>query len=238
MKTQILTFLFLFTSSCILSSQTNTVEPGNVPVSANSGGAYGSMFANLVNKRGNNYNGIVGTPYLNEGWSKGHLVVMGSEASFDEVKVNVLENVLEVRLKGAEKVLESRYLTSFDLIGTDMTTQHFVNGDHFKYEGKPLTGFVKETKVGEFSVLTRYKARWVKPDQTDKIVGGDPRDKIVQSKETYISKGDKMYQLKSKKDLQEILKRKEKKIKAFMKENKTNVKEESDLIAVLNHYQS
>ena len=236
MKTQLLTFLFIFASACYLISQNPPVETGNIPVSANDGAAYGSMFAHLVGKRSNNYHSVVGTPYLYDEWSKGKLLVMGDEASFDEVKINVLENVLEVKIKGAEKVLESRYLTSFDLIGADLTSQHFVNGDRYKYEGRPLTGFVKETKVGEFTVLTRFKARWVKPDQTDKIVGGDPRDKIVHTKETYIMKGERLTPVKSKKDLLEILKKKEKKIKAFMKENRTNVKEESDLVEVLKHY--
>ena len=239
MKTQILLFLISLATPFLVVSQSPNppIEIGNVPVSSTSpGGAFSSLYSNLLNKRTSNYHSIIGTPYLYEDWSEGKLVVLGEEAAFDEVKVNVLENVLEVKVKKSEKILEAKYLTSFDLIGINMEVQHFLNGNHVKYEGKPLTGFLKETKVGQFTILTRYKARWVKPDQNAKIVGIDPRDKIVHSKEFYILKNEKIHFIKNKNGLLELLRRKEKKIKSFMKENKTNVKEEQDLVAVLAHY--
>ena len=180
----------------------------------------------------------VGTPYLFEDWHGATLTIMGEEATFEDVKLDVLNNYVEVMINGAYKILDQEYFSSCQLFVSDTDTLHFVNGIHYQYNGKRLGGFIKETRIGDMSLMTRHKARIDKPGQDAKIVGQDTREKIIQSQEFYIKKGGKLYRVKNKKDVLEVLRRKEKKISSFMKRKKMNAKNEQDLIQILEHYYS
>lgn len=231
-------FLCLFLPTFLLA-QNPPVETGNVPVSqAAGGGQYGGMFANLMNKRPLDIHGKIGSPYLFEDWAKVDLSVMGETVTFEKAKIDLLNNVLEVEVNGAEKVLDLHYVGEFVIEPANAEEMTFFNGTRLKYEEKKLTGFVKVMPVGDMSILRWYKARIVKPTQSSKITGGDPREKIVQSSTVFIMKGDKLYEIKKKSDLLDVMRRKEKKMKTYLKEHKFNLKDDAMLMAMLEHYQS
>lgn len=238
MKNSLLIFAALLLVSTLSYGQ-QPIETGTIPISLSSGGGqYGSMYANLMNRRNFNYHAVLGTPYLNDEWTGAQVEYQGQVLSFDQVKVDVLNNCLEIMLEGEQKILEAKFFKNFTLLPSHgERSLYFVNGMNYKCEGKTLSGFMKKTQVGDINILTLYKARITKPRQDAKIVGQDPRDKIIQTQEIYLENEGRLYHVKNKKDLSDALPQYQYKAKKYISNNKIKPREEDDLVKLLVHCQ-
>ena len=234
MKKMIIFFLLFLAGGTLLLAQ-QVPETGTIPISMSSGGGqFESMYANLVSRRNSNYHSMVGSPFLNEQWTKASVEYKDQMFTFDKVKVDVLNNCLEILLEGENKILDAMYFKNFTMQDPESgKTLYFVNGMNFKIDRKALTGFMKKTQVGEMNIYTLFKARIVSPGQNSKLMGVDPRDKIVHTQDLYIENEGKLFQIKNKKSLLEAMRKKQYKAKKYMDTNKVNVKEEDDLVKLL-----
>lgn len=234
MKNYLVVFLLgLFLSPFAHAQQ--PVETGTIPISLSSGGGqYGSMFANLMNRRNYNHHAMLGTPYLNDEWAGAQVEYKGQLFRFDQVKVDILNNCLEIKMDGEEKILDAKFFKAFTLLPLQANPNlNFVNAMSYKHEGKMLTGFMKKNQVGEINILTLYKARVSKPRQDAKIVGQDPRDKIIQTQEIYLENDGRLHLVKNRKTLLAALRNQQSKAKKYMEENKVNPRDEEDLVKLL-----
>lgn len=238
MKSPITCFFLLFFTTSLLFAQDPPVETGNIPISASSGGGqYGSMFANLINKKKLDIHDRVGSPYLYGDWAPAKLKVMGEAVTFEQAKIDVLNNCLEVQVDGAERILDLQYIGEFTMTPTEQGEVAFFNGNRLTYDGKKLNGFVKVMTVGDMSLLRWYKAKVVEPTESVKITGGDPRVKIVQFEELYLMQGDKLERIKGKGDLLDAMHRREGRMKKYLKDHKVNMNDDAALVAMLEYYQ-
>lgn len=224
-----------------LQAQVSSPPVGDIPVSmASGGGQYGAMFANLMGKKGGNYQSMLGTPYLFDDWAPATVAYNGELFTFDKVKVDVMTNVLEILTESSqEQVLDQQYFKYFYLQSpVDGKNIQFVNAANYSYKGKKLPGgFMKFVQVGEANILRLYKARIQKPSQNAKIVGMDTRDKIVIDEKVYVALEGQLFLIENKKDLLEIFPKKKHKAEHYLKENKVKIDRDEDLVGFLVHCQ-
>ncbi|GAB4260590.1 MAG: hypothetical protein Kow0027_28080 [Saprospiraceae bacterium] len=213
---------------------------GNVPVAVSSGGGqYGSLFANLMNKRTKAEYATLGTPYLFEYWTTGTVDIDGQTYVLEQVKLDLIEKALEVIFDGEQKYIDAYRFTRFTLYDQEKNKAvYFTNSNLYKVGGKRLdSGIMKVTQVGEYNILTHMRARLVHPSQAQLINGVDPRPKVVKENFLYLEHDGVVLPIRKKKDLEKALRRHQGKLKRYMKENKVNVKNEADLMGLLIYIQ-
>lgn len=213
---------------------------GNVPVAVSSGGGqYGSLFANLMNKRTKAEYATLGTPYLFDYWTTGTVDIDGQTYVLEQVKLDLIEKALEVIFDGEQKYIDAYRFTRFTLYDQENNKAvYFTNSNLYKVGGKRLdSGIMKVTQVGEYNILTHMKARLVHPSQAQLINGVDPRPKVVKENFLYLEHDGVVLPIRRKKDLEKALRRHQGKLKRYMKENKVNVKNEADLMGLLIYIQ-
>ncbi len=229
----------MFFSAAVIHAQQAPAN-GNVPISVSSGGGqYGSMFANLMNKRTKARYAILGTPYLFDYWTTGTVDIDGQTYVLEQVKLDLVEKALEVIYDGEQKYIDAYRFTRFTLYDqVNNKPVYFTNANLYKVGGKRLdSGIMKVTQVGEYNILTYMKARLVHPSQAQLINGVDPRPKVVKENFIYLEHEGVVYPVRKKKDLEKALSRHQGKLKRYMKENKLNVKNEADLMGLLIYIQ-
>ncbi|RME03605.1 MAG: hypothetical protein D6816_10365, partial [Bacteroidetes bacterium] len=107
-------FSLLFSLSGVVAQQPPVT--GNVPVAVSSGGGqYGSLFANLMNKRTKAEYATLGTPYLFDYWTTGTVDIDGQTYVLEQVKLDLIEKALEVIFDGEQKYIDAYRFTRFTL---------------------------------------------------------------------------------------------------------------------------
>lgn len=239
MKTLFLFAGAIFFFSKLLMAQ-NPLETGNVPISLSSGGGqYTSLFANLMNKRTKVEHARIGSPYFFDYWTTGTVDIDGRTYILEKVKLDLLENALEVFYEGESKYIDAVNFTRFSLYDQEKGKQvYFTNANLYKVNDKRLSaGIMKATQVGEYNILTHLKAKLLHPSQAKIINGVDPRPRVVQETFLYLEHKGVVYPLKNKKHLETIFRKKQGKLKSYLKDHKINIKKEEDLVNLLIYLQ-
>ncbi len=205
-----------------------------------SGTDYGKNYANLMNTK-TKAPAVDGTPYLYDEWADGVIVFTDNKGGkFDKIKIDLMNNQLEIMYNGSEKVLP---YNEFSMVKINNADTHentfFQKATKFKYKKERLNGFAKVTPIGEdFKIIKVFKIRVTPPNMNAKIVGANYKKRITKDTKLYVSKKDNLYRVKKKKELFKLLPRKQKKLKAFMDDNDLNHKKEADLIKIIEYYQN
>jgi len=204
-----------------------------------SGTDYGKNYANLMNTKTVKED-VDGTPYLFDDWADGVVVFRDEKGGkFDEIKIDLMNNQLEIMYMNSEKVLPYSEFTMVKLNHPDAHPNTFFrSATKFKYKGERLNGFAKVTPIGEnFKVIEVYKIRIIQPSMNAKIVGAKHKKRIVKDKKLYVMKKGKVLRVKKKKELYKLLTRQQKKLKAYVSDNDLSHKKEADLIKIIEYYQ-
>ncbi len=205
-----------------------------------SGGDYAKSYANLMNtkKKGED---TQGSPYIFDEWESGIVVFKGEEGGeFKNIKIDLMNNQLEVLYMNAEKVLpaDDFKMVKLNRLGLHENT-FFQKASEFNYGGKPLKGFAQVTPVCEnFKVVTVHSVRVIESSMNAKIVGANHKKRLAREKKTFFLKKGKLYRVKKKKDVYKVLTKKQKKLKSFISDHDLSVKKEADLIRILEYYET
>ncbi|MFK8005175.1 MAG: hypothetical protein AB8H03_02340 [Saprospiraceae bacterium] len=197
-------------------------------------------FANLMNTK-KKAEETQGSPYIFDEWESGVVVFKGNEGGeFKNIKIDLMNNQLEVLYMNTEKVLPATDFNMVKLNRPDLNVNTFFrNAADFKYNGKQLKGFAQITPVGEnFKVVTVHSVRIIQSNMNAKIVGASHRKRLAREKKTFFLKKGKLYRIKKKKDVYKILTKKQKKLKAYISDHDLSVKKEADLVKILEYYES
>ena len=204
-----------------------------------SGTDYGKNFANLMNTV-NPEADIEGTPYLFDEWAGGVIVFRDEKGGeFDEIKIDLMNNQLEIMYLNSEKVLPYYEFSKVKLNHPNTHPNTFFQvASRFKYKEERLKGFAKVTPIGEdFKIIEVHTIRVIQSSMDAKIVGAKHKKRYVKETKLYISKKGKVHRVKKKKKFFKLLSRKQKKLKTYIENNDLNIKNETDLIKIVEFYQ-
>jgi len=197
-----------------------------------------SRLSKLMGTKKKKKSNLIGHPYLFEKWSRAEIDFdQEGQVTVDNVKIDLINNYLEVKYEGVEKVLDKDHFSSFKIVNPeDGELIEFVNAEDYSFEGNQLEGFLKRTKAGDMEVLVHHKAK-VSSSGRSGISDYSSTMRISKKKKTYLSKDGKLYKLKRKKDLYKIFTKKQKKMKAYIKKNNLSYKKEGHLVLMALYYQ-
>jgi hypothetical protein len=201
---------------------------------------YGKSYANLMNTKKKNVE-TQGSPYIFEEWQSGIVVFEGEEgAEFKNIKIDLMNNQLEVLYMDAEKVLPAANFKMVKLNHPSLSENTFFQkASDYRYGHKPLKGFAQVTPVGEnFKVVTIHSIRVIESSMNARIVGASHRKRLARDKKIFVFKKGKMYRIKKKKDAFKLLTKKQRKLKAYMADHDLSVKKEADLVKIIEYYET
>jgi len=95
---------------------------------------------------------------------------------------------------------------------------------------------MKKTKASAFEVLVHHQAKVTSSGRSG-ISDIKSTMRVSKKKKTYISKDDKLFKVKRKKDLYKVFSKNQKKMKAYIKKNKLSYKKEGHLVLMALYYQ-
>ncbi|MEO1653829.1 MAG: hypothetical protein AAFU64_09805, partial [Bacteroidota bacterium] len=110
------------------------------------------------------------------------------------------------------------------------------NFNKIKIEEAKLLGFCQVLHEGKVTLLKKPYASIKEANYNVTLNVGNRNDKIYTYADYYILKDDGAQKIKSKKDLLDVLYDKAGDVKSYMKENKTNPKEEASLTQLVIYY--
>lgn len=196
-------------------------------------------FSKLTTVKSKKESNLLGVPYVYEKWSKGSINFGEEIVTVDNLKIDVLNNYLEIKEEGIEKVLDKIHFKDFAIL--DPTTGEaisYVNAEDYEYKGKELVGFMKIRDAGDIKVLTHITARLVAPSRSSiSETSGSGKMRVVKKNKIYISKNGKLYPIKRRKNLYKVFTKNQKKVKAFIKDNNIDPRNEQDLMRLALFYQ-
>ena len=199
---------------------------------------YSKQYASLMNTK-NKTSDVQGSPFLYDDWTSGVVVFKGEEGGkFDKIKINLLDNQLEVEYMKIEKVLP---FNDFIMLQLNHPQTHkntfFQKASKFKYKDKRLRGWAKVTPIGkDYKVIVIHSIRVIEPSMNAKIVGAKHKKRIAKEKKIFVSKKGKLYRVNKRKKFFKVFTRKQKKLKAFVGKHDLSVKKEQDLIKMIEFY--
>ena len=197
-----------------------------------------TRFSKLMSKKRKKNDNLIGHPYVYEKWAR-------AEVNFDQegvvalenVKIDILNNYLEVKIDGVEKILDKDHFSSLKIANPeDGEMLEFVNAEDYSVEGNQLQGFLKRRKAENFEVLTHYRARISSVGRSD-ISDYKSKMRLTKKTRTYLSKDGNLVRIKKKKDLYKVFTKNPKKLKSYIKKNNLSHKNESHLVLMALYYQ-
>ena len=176
---------------------------------------------------------VNGSEYLYPEWLP-MKIVMEDGKTFDvnEARINIMGGSVDVMYKGREMELLTTYVHSVE-VNNKGITKKMTPIFRMKVKDLPEKGFVEVFGEGDDKVLVRHHKYLVKGDPNAKILGIDPRPKIMNIEDMYVIHQKTAYQYKSKKDLKKIYGNKYKKIEILIKDNKIDEKDPIQLASLL-----
>lgn len=196
-------------------------------------------YSKLMSNKANSKQQLIGLPYLYEKWSRGDVSFKKEVVKFDNVKVDLLKNQLEIKIKGQEKILDKTFFSSFTIINPETGELIlFVNAEEYSLNGEKLIGFLQKVEIGDYEILTHNTARIASSGRSSISETGGSAQRVVKKKKIYISKDGKVYKIKRKKDVYKVFTKNKKRTKEYMKDNKINIKKEEDLVKLALYYKS
>ncbi|MDA3954135.1 MAG: hypothetical protein PF485_10840 [Bacteroidales bacterium] len=224
MKKQSITlFYLLFFVSINVFSQQDLTFSGNGEINFNSG--YFTKYVSSVE-----YKKIDGNPYLFENWSSGLIKLKsGMELKIESCKYDIYEDML-MFLKDEVSLYFSN---PEDIDRFTIGTSDFIN---LKLD-KKNDFFEILVEVKDFILLKKYKYDIIKGKESVGIIQAT-NDKFKISCKYYLKKGNaEIVKVKIKeKDILELMNDKKQEVRNYIIDNKLNLKEENDLVAVFKFY--
>lgn len=196
-----------------------------------------TRFSKLMNTKSKKKKSFIGEPFIYEKWSRGEVNFdNGGWIEFDNIKINILLDFLEIKIDGVEKVLDKNFFSEVKV--TDPTTGEmmtFVDASNYTHDNEQLNGFVKRSIVGDFEILTLYTARMASSGRSS-ISETKTTSRLTKKTKIYVSKNGKVFRVKKRKDLYKVFNKNSKKVKSFIKSNSINHKKDGDIVKLALFY--
>ena len=179
--------------------------------------------------------GLLGTPYLNEEWENADIVLSHDDLLVKDIpiRIDLSNNWIEVKLKEKVFLLYIDDTHSFYLKNSD---DAFITGNSIAKNSPE--GFYKVIYNEKSSLFCRYSTAIKKATYIPAFNVGEKDDKIVIEKIYYAFLNNQLIELEKNKKKLMLQFKSNNKINTFIKQNKTNPKNEQDLIKFIKYYDS
>ena len=184
---------------------------------------------------------VVGDYYLDTTWHQGTFTMKdGRRSATYPLRYDIENALLEVRWNGQLKVVGEEYLSCFHWSEGDAEQKRtFVNGLQFRVAQSPVSGFLELAYQGSDSVLVSYGTYLKQPDYVAGLDMGSRHPEIIKTKQLYILENGVMHEIKGRKDFLNYADRLPKKVlKSWIKKQKLNLKNASDLARLMEYYET
>ena len=181
-----------------------------------------------------------GTLYLHNDWQIGSIHLFnGGKIENYPMKYDLEHERMEIKSENRIVVLPDNRIEIFFLINSfDADTIFYYNCSKFDYYGTKLIGFFGALVSGELSLLSRSDFKLVRAYYSQALDAGDRQDKRYLIEELYLSKENKIFDIKSKNQLISYFEAQKENMKLYIKENRLSYKERDDLIEIVKYYNS
>ena len=178
-----------------------------------------------------------GSAFLSRDWKTGVVFTEGQYYGHFAIKVNLINNSLVFLIDGQELELGPEYYEHFGL-ANESTNElaMFFKTDDFSFKKRPFPSLVEQITFGDYDLYVVYEGGIRKPNENTVIMGGDARMKLDVKQRFYIDKSGKLILLRNRKDVIENLdRRKRRKIEKYVKEQKLKFKTKDDFLLLFNY---
>jgi len=175
-----------------------------------------------------------GSVYLNDKWELGNVQLKNGLAIENyPLKYDLENDQMEIKTDEGIKILYSWKIDEFKFLDRG---EVFTNVDNFE-NSTEYEGFFLVMSSGQASVLKYFESRLIPANYVPTTDTGRKYDKIVKEEKYMISIGDVVYELsgKGKKDIG-IFRRHAEEISEFVEKEDISFKKESDLVNLMNYY--
>jgi hypothetical protein len=133
--------------------------------------------------------GVEGTSYLYEQWVIA-TILLSDDKLIEEimVKLDIKNDLVEIDHNGQTKVLTFDRVKTLDLLHTNGTKEHFVNGKTLVFSGSPIDGLFSFVVDGKYNLLKLTRAKQVAPNYNVALDAGSKDFRIIQEKHYFIMK--------------------------------------------------
>jgi hypothetical protein len=189
----------------------------------------------------NRYEGVRGTPYLKNVWQNAQITsVEGKVYSNVPLKYDVYSNLLAVKnSKGDSISSETAYMKEFTWIGTGMTFVKEPLLDNTT-DIKNFSRFYQQLfKGNKTTLLKNFRKELLKADYQGGYSANRRYDELIDEVDYFLKKGNQIEKIKlNEKNVLKFTFDKEKEVKDFLKKQKLNLKNEADVIKLLQFYET
>lgn len=171
----------------------------------------------------------LGSPYFNDEWMPMDIKFRDTLLRFEQVKLNMMNSDIEVLFNGEEKMLSNAFF-EYVLVPQNGEKKTFVSAAAFKYEGKPLSGFMDVIGTGKIKVMVHHYAHIREPHAQAHITGGFTQHRLLKESEMYLHDGSQLVLIKGKKDVQDYFRSKKSALDRYFKEVNPDLKNPKQLL--------
>lgn len=178
-----------------------------------------------------------GSEYLNDEWLEGSIFLFSGDAIENlPLKYDLENERMEIKTKVDIKILNREMIRMFKwkkLIESD--DRLFINCSEYDFEGTKLIGFFEVLVDGDLALFLKTDLLTVKAYYNQALDAGHREDRIIKEEKKFIGSGSMVYDWKNKKEFYSLFNEKSAAIKTYVKNNKLDIKDHSDLIKVINY---
>ena len=185
---------------------------------------------------------VIGSVYLNDEWLTSNIYLKRGLFPADRIekvaiKVDLMTNTIELKTEEGIKVLDQAKVDKFEWFNPQTNTREvYINGNHFTLNGTKFDNFC--TVYGNRGRLVKWSyVELQKADYNVALDVGNKEDRFIKKSKFYLLKDNELIEL-TKKSVYLVMAPKADEIRQFIKKNRVNFTQESDIRSVIDYYDS
>jgi hypothetical protein len=178
-----------------------------------------------------------GDVYLNSEWSTADIKVYGQQNELKQfrMRVDLNSNEIEINAQNQIKVLQGNRVERFQIVNSkDGAVEKYVNAKRYKLKGIQYHGFMKMIDSAKWQLLVKPQLKLIKSNYVAALDAGENSDKWVKEDIFFFAKDTTLYEVySSAKKFTVQFDEDAEKVQSFIKMNKINLKQPTDLFKVI-----
>jgi hypothetical protein len=181
---------------------------------------------------------VNGDFYLDKKWNKTTLLIYENEHLLEGflTRFDIESSNFEIKVNDGVRVLESKKVKSAIWIDSLSGKPHyFLNAKNYLINDTPLIGLLEVLSDGNYPLFKRVMTYMLKANYNVALAVGDKNDEIVRKEIYYFSEGNKLMEIKRKKELLGYFKDRSSDLESFISKNKLSVSKPDDLVTIFTY---
>lgn len=184
---------------------------------------------------------VLGDTYLDRKWNMGSVMIADKNNLIEgyPMKYDIKGQNIEIKTPNSVRLLEVKKVGHVVWLDSLTRQPHFfVNAAKYKDEGVPMIGLMEVLVDGKTSLFKKTILNVKQPTYVAALDVGTRDTQIYKKAAFYYNKGEEVIEIKSKKKFIESLGDAGADMEKYIKDNRFDVKDDSDLIRIFEYYNS